>query len=312
MRNLRTEREITSRWGPVSENPAVSICCIAYNHESYIEDAFEGFLIQETNFPFEIIVHDDASTDKTADIIREYADAYPNIIKPIIQKINQYSISQSQPIINAVRVSRGKYVAVCEADDYWLDPNKIQIQHDYLEKNPSIVISGHDAKIVNEKNEVVSKSKLHDSMKKDFSPEDLVTGKCSVLTLNWFHRNIDVYSLPEQRHVLNMDNFVLSLLGHHGGSHYHSDIASSAYRVHSGGVWSGVSNNRKNEAQINTFFWMYQYYSRVNMKSQARCYWQKYLRVVFLQISYSDLVIEVFRKVFRSPYSKIRRLVAGH
>tara|TARA_R110000772_G_scaffold107988_8_gene210750 strand:- start:16244 stop:17182 length:939 start_codon:yes stop_codon:yes gene_type:complete len=312
VRNLRTEREITGYWEAAGENPAVSICCIAYNHESYIEDAFEGFLIQETNFPFEIIVHDDASTDKTADIIREYADAYPNIIKPIIQEINQYSIGQSQPIMNAVRLSRGKYVAVCEADDYWLDPNKIQIQHDYLEKNPSIIISGHDAKIVNEKNEVVSESKLHDSMKRDFSPEDLVAGKCSVLTLNWFHRNIDVYSLPEQRHVLNMDNFVLSLLGHHGGSHYHRDIASSAYRVHSGGVWSGVSNNIKNEAQINTFFWMYQYYSRVRMKSQARCYWRKYLRVVFLQISYSDLVIEVFRKAFRSPYSKIRRLFAGH
>lgn len=312
MRNLRTELEITSHWEVVCEKPAVSICCIAYNHESYIEDALEGFLMQKTKFSFEIIVHDDASTDKTADIIREYADVYPNIIKPIMQKVNQYSISQSQPIINAVTICRGKYLALCEADDYWLDPNKIQIQHDFLEKNPSIVISGHDAKIVNEKKEVVSKSKLHDSMKKDFSSEDLVRGKCSVLTLNWFHRNVDVYSLPEQRHVLNMDNFVLSLLGHHGGSHYHGDIGSSAYRIHSGGVWSGVSNNIKTEAQINTFFWMYQYYSRVNMKSQARCYWRKYLRVVFLQISYSDLVIEVSRKVFRLPYSKIRRLVAGH
>jgi glycosyltransferase involved in cell wall biosynthesis len=312
VRNLRTELEITSHWKAVGEKPAVSICCIAYNHESYIEDAFEGFLMQKTNFSFEIIVHDDASKDKTAEIIREYAYAYPNIIKPIMQKVNQYSISQSQPIINAITISRGKYLALCEADDYWLDPHKIQIQHDFLEKNPSIVISGHDAKIVNEENEVVSKSKLHDSMKKDFSSEDLVRGKCSVLTLNWFHRNVDVYSLPEQRHVLNMDNFVLSLLGHHGGSHYHEDIGSSAYRIHSGGVWSGASNNMKNEAQINTFFWMYQYYSRVSMKSHARCYWRKYLRVVFLQISYSDLVIEVFRKAFRSPYSKIRRLVAGH
>ncbi|AFJ01907.1 glycosyltransferase [Methylophaga frappieri] len=91
MRNLRSQTEIMASWEGDLSSPVVSICCITYNHDAYIEDALEGFLIQETDFPFEILIHDDASTDRTADIIREYEAAYPNLIKPIYQVENQYS-----------------------------------------------------------------------------------------------------------------------------------------------------------------------------------------------------------------------------
>jgi len=116
--------------------PIVSICCITYNHEPYIREAIEGFLMQKTNFPIEIIIHDDASTDNTAGIIREYEQKHPEIFKCIYQKENQYSkgvrgITARFTFPNA----RGKYIALCEGDDYWTDPLKLQKQVDFLEEN---------------------------------------------------------------------------------------------------------------------------------------------------------------------------------
>lgn len=111
----------------------VSIKCLVYNHEKFIRETLEGFIMQKTNFRFEAIVHDDASTDNTANIIREYAEKYPGIIKPIYEIENQYSKKDSSlsRIIN--EACTGKYIAMCEGDDYWTDPYKLQKQVDFLE-----------------------------------------------------------------------------------------------------------------------------------------------------------------------------------
>ncbi len=124
-----------------NSQPTVSIHCLAYNHEKTIRKTLDGFLMQETNFPIEAIVHDDASTDNTAAIIKEYADQYPHIIKPIFEKENQYSKHDGslQKIMH--NACRGKYIAYCEGDDYWIDPFKLQKQVDYLEAHPEITYS---------------------------------------------------------------------------------------------------------------------------------------------------------------------------
>ena len=113
----------------------VTIRCITYNHEPYIRQCLEGFVMQKTNFRFEAIVHDDASTDGTADIIREYAEKYPDIIKPIYETENQHSKRDGslRRIMDAH--THGKYVAICEGDDYWIDPLKLQKQVDFLENH---------------------------------------------------------------------------------------------------------------------------------------------------------------------------------
>ncbi len=132
-----TQSQIMQNWGvDNAENPLVSVRCITYNHEPYIAQALDGFLMQKTNFPFEVIVHDDASTDKTAEIIREYEKKFPKIIKPIYEKENQYSKHDGSlgRIVNSAL--KGKYVAMCEGDDYWIDENKLQMQVDFLEGNP--------------------------------------------------------------------------------------------------------------------------------------------------------------------------------
>lgn len=132
-----TQEEIMQNWSiKNTETPLVSVRCITYNHEPYIAQAIDGFLMQKTNFPFEVVIHDDASTDKTAEIIREYEKKYPLIIKPIYQTENQYSKGNGSVSKAIDPKLKGKYIAFCEGDDYWIDPNKLQMQVDFLEKNP--------------------------------------------------------------------------------------------------------------------------------------------------------------------------------
>lgn len=117
-------------------NVLVSICCLAYNHESYISQCLDGFVMQKCNFSYEVLIHDDASTDGTANIIREFEERYPNLIKPIYQIENQWS--KGVKITSKLNFPRaqGKYIALCEGDDYWTDPLKLQKQVDFLEAHP--------------------------------------------------------------------------------------------------------------------------------------------------------------------------------
>ena len=119
--------------------PILAIKCLAYNHEPYIRQCLDGFVMQKTNFPFIAIIHDDASTDRTAKIIQEYAQKYPAIIKPIFETENQYSKHNGsiRRTMDCAIPESVQYIAICEGDDYWIDSNKLQKQVDFLEKNPN-------------------------------------------------------------------------------------------------------------------------------------------------------------------------------
>lgn len=127
------------------KNIVLSIVCLTYNHGQYIKDALDGFISQKTNFNYEVIVHDDCSTDNTAEIIKEYSEKYPEIIKPILQKENQYSKGIKIGPKYVYPKVKGKYIAICEGDDYWNDSNKIQKQIDFLEKNNNYVACVHNS-----------------------------------------------------------------------------------------------------------------------------------------------------------------------
>lgn len=127
----------------------VTVYCLAYNHEKYIRDCLEGFVNQKVNFRFEVIVHDDASTDNTAQIIQEYAEKYPDIIKPILQKENQYSKGVNIGKEFLYPNFRGKYIAICEGDDYWCDNSKLQKQVDFLEEHEDYVACVHPTRVDN-------------------------------------------------------------------------------------------------------------------------------------------------------------------
>lgn len=134
--------------------PLVSVSVITYNHEKYVRQCLDGILMQEVNFPYEILVHDDASSDGTADIIREYEANYPGVIKPIYQTVNQYSQGKDVSKFIFDR-ARGRYLAFCEGDDYWMDPEKLQKQVDFLEKHPEYVACVHRVQVIDELGRVI-------------------------------------------------------------------------------------------------------------------------------------------------------------
>lgn len=147
----KTQEEITAKWkSKDTDHPLVSIKCLAFNQERYIAQTLDGFLMQETDFPFTICIHDDASTDGTADIIREYEKKYPLIFRALCQTENQWSKHDGSLTRAANSLLNGKYIAECEGDDYWTAPNKLQMQADFLEANPDYFAIGHNVRIVDD------------------------------------------------------------------------------------------------------------------------------------------------------------------
>ena len=153
--------------------PIVSICCLVYNHEPYLRDCFDGFIKQKTSFPIEILVHDDASTDHSADIIREYTAKYPNLFKPIYQEENQFSKGVKISFEYQFPRALGKYIAMCEGDDFWTDPNKLQLQVDWLEAHPEYSMCFHRAELKFEKKNLHTDAVCEDIQDKDYSSDEL-------------------------------------------------------------------------------------------------------------------------------------------
>lgn len=123
--------------------PLVSICCITYNHAPFIRQSLDGMLMQQ-GVDFEILIHDDCSTDGTTEIIREYAEKYPDIIKPLYERENQYSKGNAGCMDDFnIKRAQGKYLAFCEGDDYWVDPLKLQKQVDFMETHSECSATVH-------------------------------------------------------------------------------------------------------------------------------------------------------------------------
>lgn len=129
------------------ESPLVSICCITYNHEQYIKDALGGFVMQITNFPYEVVISDDCSTDGTRNVIAEYKTKYPDLFRDVSPIEN---IGMLKNFAHVQRLSQGKYIAFCEGDDYWTDPYKLQKQVDFLESHPEYDLCCSASKVFNQ------------------------------------------------------------------------------------------------------------------------------------------------------------------
>ena len=143
----------------IKEKPIlVAIHCLVYNHELYLRDCLNGFVMQKTNFRFVAIVHDDCSMDKSADIIREYAEKYPDIILPICETENQYSKHDGSlgKVMSIALIATGaKYVAMCEGDDYWTDPYKLQKQVDILEADETLMACCTNCSVVDNHSQTI-------------------------------------------------------------------------------------------------------------------------------------------------------------
>ena len=128
----------------------VSVCLIAYNHEKYVAQALDSILAQRTSFDFEVIARDDASTDGTADILRDYGRRFPDKVRLILEEKNRFRDPEAKPLVGRVFApqARGRYLALCEGDDWWTSPDKLQRQFDYMESHPSTQICCHAVEVV--------------------------------------------------------------------------------------------------------------------------------------------------------------------
>lgn len=229
------------------KNIKVSVLTTAYNHGPYIVKCIESILCQKTDFTFELIIHDDASTDGTAETIRKYAEKFPDVITAICQTENQYSKGVDVYSFILPR-AHGKYLAVCEGDDYWCNENKLQKQVDWMEAHPVYSACVHNTKRVDLKNgeEKIWFSTVEDQ---DLQFEQLLEGGSSCYHTSSLLMRADV-DVPEMmREIRSFGDYPLALsLALQGKIRYFADVMS-VYRYFTPGSWS-MGQSRSSEARI--------------------------------------------------------------
>ena len=229
----------------------VSVCCSVFNHEKFIVKALDGFLMQKTNFKIEILINDDCSEDNTVSILKDYNNRYPGFFDITFQTENQYSKGVkpfSQMLFPKVK---GKYIALCEGDDYWSDPNKLQKQVDFLEKNLNYSFCFHKCRIVDE-NDTEFESKTFDHLEaKDYVGSELLE-KWSIPTASVLFRSEFINQIQKRAKTpgyLYGDTPMFLTLLENGKARCLVDNMS-AYRIHKGGI--SRSMNKKNMIALYT------------------------------------------------------------
>lgn len=222
--------------------PKVSVCVFSYNQEGYIRECLEGIVNQKTSFKYEIIVHDDASTDGTAEIIREFQNKYPDLIIPILQKKNQYSINFHKPFINGWQAASGEFIALCEGDDYWIDDDKLQKQYDLIKHSDKDLCftNGYKEKATGKRKVYF---KRHSKL--DHFPLSKIVrmGGGGMATASIMIRADILKNLPEWYMYAPVGDYFIQILGSaKGGALYLNDI-TAVYRTGAEGSWSVARSN---------------------------------------------------------------------
>lgn len=220
----------------MQEKIAVSILCITYNQKEYLKSALDGCVHQETDFAFEIIVHDDASTDGTTEIIKEYAEKYPALIRPLYEEENQYSKGNSIAKIMFPEI-RGRYVAFCEGDDCWCDVHKLQKQVNIMRGHPSAVACVHNAWVL----DCLTGKKTKFSIKEGdgvLSTEDIIQwGNRGYATASLLMKR-DYFFIPAEFQMTNVGDYPRAVYMSLQGDIYYLKDCMSVYRFNSSGSWT--------------------------------------------------------------------------
>jgi glycosyltransferase involved in cell wall biosynthesis len=250
----------------------VSINCVTFNHKAYIRQALDSFLMQKTDFEYEILVHDDASTDGTGDILREYESKYPDKVKPLIQTENQYSqgIDNISGAFNFPR-ARGKYIFMCDGDDYWTSPDKMQKQVDYMEAHPDCTLCIHSAKI-----ELVGRALTEKQMRpyrgnRVITPEEIVDKPSGYAMSSMAFPSRLVKELPDYYVDCPVGDTPLQMMAAAKGYGYYMDETMSAYRVGVAGSWT-MDGKSGNYARKQKIYWerMEKVYEEFNAATEGR------------------------------------------
>ena len=234
----------------------VSVCMITYNHEKFISQAIEGVLMQETDFDFELVIGEDFSTDTTRAICEQYANKYPEKIRLLPSSRNFGSMRNFMRTLNECR---GEYIALCEGDDYWTDPLKLQKQVDILENSDRYNLCFHNVDVVNNTGVFIGKVYM-EGRKKEISFTDLAKGDytktCSVV-----FKNTTLFKsfIQNQNYIHQDTTLFLTLL--EDGTGYYLNETMAAYRLHEGGIWTGKNAFQRNKDGIINNRIIAEYYS---------------------------------------------------
>lgn len=289
-----------------SKPQLISIGMITYNHELYVRQAIESILQQKTTFKIELVIGEDCSTDSTRSICEEYALSHPEVVKLLPSEKN---LGVTPNFIRTLLACSGDFIALCEGDDYWTDPLKLQKQVEFLEANPGYVACFHPVMVVDAAGNPLRSAKNSFIHNRDLSSEELILGRV-MSTLSLCYRNV-ITEFPEEFYKSPTgDNFLSSLLGQYGKAKYLDTIRPSAYRMHAGGAWSLQHESKKKMNLLLSYFWMWQYYSRIGKPEYARGFYRKILLEGFYSNPFSELApgplgraewatVKIIRRLFR-------------
>ncbi|GAB2531000.1 glycosyltransferase family 2 protein [Rufibacter soli] len=249
----------------------VSVSIITYNQEKFIRQAIEGVVNQKVDFNYELVIGDDCSTDGTKGIILEYCNKYPNIIKPIFHPERNKGIPGKLNFLSTLAAAKGKYVALLDGDDYWIDPFKLKKQVEFLENNTDYVMCFHNTLV--QYDDLRESHNLHPAdMKKDFNIEDIIGGYF-LGPLSVVYKNNLIKNMPEWYFKLEYgDAPLFSMIAAHGKIKYFDDVMG-VYRVHPGGVMQTLKDDKFKLAAID-------YYKNIN-----KHFFGKYKRILYPMIS---------------------------
>lgn len=242
------QQEVIDHWEDPDAPPLVSVFCATYNHEAWISDAIKGFVLQQTPFAFEIIIHDDASTDNTAGIISALAERYPKLIKPILQRDNQRSLG-NRPSKAMLPASRGAFIAMCEGDDHWIDAHKLALQATRLMAQPELSLITHNA--ISMKG---SRLKLFRRIDQEhgFRAKDIIDCDRQFAPTASYMFKRELYDiLPEWFGRAPVGDFYMELYSQKLGGGLYLPNCMSVYRQNLPGSWSaGFAADRKKKLKF--------------------------------------------------------------
>lgn len=283
--------------------PLVSVVTLAYNHAPYIRQCIEGIMMQKTSFSFELLIHDDASTDETADIIREYEARYPDIIKAIYQTENQYSkgvcIERHLLYVKA----QGKYIAHCEGDDYWTDPLKLQKQADFLETHPDYTICGGRYRVLERDQSVTERDWMIRGMASYPQGRTITLHEIFDEYLLWtltvcFRKD----SIGNVYKFKNFKDDVLFATTLERGKGFIFPDYFGVYRLQPGGIWASLSVRERLRQNVDFMTDIYSHFGKKS-KSLKRYYYRTIIGLRFFELAESKHLFSDFMKMVRFTYS---------
>lgn len=226
----------------MNEIPLVTVYCLTYNHVNYIEDALCGFINQKTDFKYVVFIRDDASNDGTAEILRKYEARYPDLLKVFYEKENQRSQGKRGLVPYIWGLIESKYVAMCEGDDYWIDPNKLQIQVDYMEAHPECVMTGHNGLNLDCRTGKMISNDGFDG-EQDVSPEEVLFHKKMCFPTASFVMKREIYFREPLFRGRKVGDWMMQLYASTKGRIHYFDRIMSVYRYFAKGSWTSRTNS---------------------------------------------------------------------